>query len=29
MTTAAVHNDALRKQLQAGADALALCLTEA
>ena len=29
MTTAAVHNDALRKQLQAGADALALGLTEA
>ena len=29
MTTAAVHSDALRKQLQAGADALALGLTEA
>lgn len=29
MTTAAVHNDALRKQLQAGAGALALGLTEA
>ena len=29
MTTAAAHNDALRKQLQAGAGALALGLTEA
>ena len=28
MTTAAVHNDALRKQLQAGAGALALGLTD-
>ena len=29
MTTAAVHSDALRKQLQAGAGTLALGLTEA